>query len=96
MPPLYYNTGTGTDGVAQTTHGPYGSATRTAPYNPYTGTSARTASASTYYGTRSAGQAVQPVQRYVCGLEARVESLCSVGRFCHHQWESDGLHSAQD
>ena len=56
----YYHTGTGAYGVSQTAYGPYGSATRTASYNPYTGTSARTASVSTAYGKQSVGQAYNP------------------------------------
>ena len=56
----YYHTGTGAYGVSQTAYGPYGSATRTASYNPYTGTSARTASVSTAYGRQSVGQAYNP------------------------------------
>src|SRR4029453_18335179 len=38
----------------------YGSATRGAGYNPYTGTYARGASVSTPYGSRSAAQAYNP------------------------------------
>jgi hypothetical protein len=56
----YYHTGSGAYGVSQTAYGPYGSATRTASYNPYTGTSARTASVSTAYGRQSVGQAYNP------------------------------------
>jgi hypothetical protein len=56
----YYHTSTGAYGVAHTTYGAYGSATRTASYNPYTGTSTRTASTSTAYGKQSVGQAYNP------------------------------------
>jgi hypothetical protein len=56
----YYHTGTGAYGVSQTTYGAYGSATRTASYNPYTGTATRTASVSTAYGKQTVGQAYNP------------------------------------
>ena len=56
----YYHTSTGAYGVSQTAYGAYGSATRTASYNPYTGTSTRTASTSTAYGKQSVGQAYNP------------------------------------
>ena len=56
----YYHTASGAYGVSQTAYGAYGSATRTASYNPYTGTSARTASTSTAYGRQSVGQAYNP------------------------------------
>ena len=46
--------------MSQTTYGAYGSATRTASYNPYTGTSTRTASTTTAYGKQSVGQAYNP------------------------------------
>jgi len=47
-------------GVSQTAYGAYGSATRTASYDLYTGTSTRTASTSTAYGKQSVGQAYNP------------------------------------
>ncbi len=56
----YYHTSTGAYGVSQTAYGAYGSATRTASYNPYTGTSTRTASTSTAYGKQSVGEAYNP------------------------------------
>lgn len=56
----YYRTANGAYGVSQTAYGPYGSATRSASYNPYTGTSTRTASASTPYGKQTVGQAYNP------------------------------------
>ncbi|HTU50782.1 MAG TPA: hypothetical protein VMF56_09320 [Acidobacteriaceae bacterium] len=56
----YYRTSNGAYGVSQTAYGPYGSATRSASYNPYTGTSARSASVSTPYGKQSVGQAYNP------------------------------------
>ena len=56
----YYHTANGAYGVSQTTYGAYGSATRTASYNPYTGTSARTASTTTAYGKQTVGQAYNP------------------------------------
>jgi hypothetical protein len=56
----YYRTANGAYGVSQTAYGPYGSATRSASYNPYTGTSARSASVSTPYGKQSVGQAYNP------------------------------------
>jgi hypothetical protein len=56
----YYHTSTGAYGVSQTAYGDYGSATRTASYNPYTGTATRTASTSTAYGKQSVGQAYNP------------------------------------
>jgi hypothetical protein len=56
----YYHTSTGAYGVSQTAYGPYGSATRTASYNPYTGTSTRTASTTTAYGKQSVSQAYNP------------------------------------
>jgi hypothetical protein len=56
----YHNAATGAYGVSQTAYGAYGTATRTASYNPYTGTSARTASVSTAYGSAAAGQAYNP------------------------------------
>jgi hypothetical protein len=37
----HYHSATGAYGISQTAYGPYGSATRTASYNPYTGTYAR-------------------------------------------------------
>lgn len=45
---------------APTAYGPYGSATRSASYNFYTGTSTRTASTSTAYGKQSVGEAYNP------------------------------------
>ena len=56
----YNHTPTGAYGVSQTAYGQYGSATRTASYNPYTGTSTRTASASTTHGSAAVGQAYNP------------------------------------
>jgi hypothetical protein len=56
----YYHSSTGAYGVSQTTYGAYGSAARTASYNPYTGTSTRTASTTTAYGKQSVGQAYNP------------------------------------
>jgi hypothetical protein len=56
----YNHTTTGAYGVSQTAYGPYGSATRSASYNPYTGTSTHTASASTAYGSAAAGTAYNP------------------------------------
>jgi hypothetical protein len=56
----YYHTGTGAYGVSQTAYGTYGSATRSASYNPYTGTASRSASVSTPYGKQSVGQAYNP------------------------------------
>jgi len=56
----YYHTSTGAYGVSQTAYGPYGSATRTASYNPYTGTATRSASTSTAYGKQTVGQAYNP------------------------------------
>ncbi len=56
----YYHTSTGAYGVSQTAYGAYGSATRTASYNPYTGTATRTASTSTAYGKQTVGQAYNP------------------------------------
>jgi hypothetical protein len=56
-PHSYYG---GSYGASQTVYGAYGSATRAAAYNPYTGTAARGASVSTAYGTRSAAQAYNP------------------------------------
>ena len=56
----YYRTGTGAYGVSQTAYGAYGSATRSASYNPYTGTASRSASVSTAYGKQSVGQAYNP------------------------------------
>ncbi|PYK05663.1 MAG: hypothetical protein DME66_06550, partial [Verrucomicrobia bacterium] len=46
----HYNSATGAYGWSQTAYGPYGSATRGAAYNPYTGTAARGATVSTPYG----------------------------------------------
>jgi uncharacterized membrane protein YgcG len=56
----YYHTSTGAYGVSSTTYGAYGSTTHTASYNPYTGTSTRTASTTTAYGKQSVGQAYNP------------------------------------
>jgi hypothetical protein len=56
----YYHSTTGAYGVSQTAYGPYGSATRSASYNPYTGTSTHTASATTAYGSVHAGTAYNP------------------------------------
>jgi hypothetical protein len=53
----HYNSATGAYGWKQTA---YGSATRGAAYNPYTGTAARGATVSTPYGSRSAAQAYNP------------------------------------
>ncbi len=47
-------------GASSTAYGPYGSATRSAAYNPYTGTSAASRSVSTAYGTASQGAAYNP------------------------------------
>jgi uncharacterized membrane protein YgcG len=55
-----YHTGAGAYGVSQTAYGAYGSASRAASYNPYTGTASRTASVSTPYGKQSVGQAYNP------------------------------------
>jgi hypothetical protein len=51
---------TGAYGVSQTAYGPYGTATRSASYNPYTGTSTHTASASNAYGSAKVGTAYNP------------------------------------
>ena len=51
----------GAYGWAQTAYGPYGSATRTASYNPYTGTSTRTVSGSTSYGRKALGRPTTPI-----------------------------------
>ena len=56
----YYHSATGAYGVSQTAYGPYGSATRSASYNPYTGTSTHTGSVSTPYGSAAAGTAYNP------------------------------------
>ncbi len=57
----YYHTTTGAYGVSQTAYGAYGgSATRSASYNPYTGTYAHSASATTAYGHAAAGTAYNP------------------------------------
>jgi hypothetical protein len=56
----YYHTANGAYGVSQTVYGPNGSATRSASYNPYTGTSTRSGSVTTPYGKQSAGQAYNP------------------------------------
>ena len=50
----------GSYGRYQTAYGPYGSATRAASYNPYTGTYKQGASVATPYGRQSAGQAYNP------------------------------------
>ena len=50
----------GAYGWKQTAYGPYGSATRGAGYNPYTGTYVRGNSVLTPYGSRSAAQAYNP------------------------------------
>ena len=76
----YHNSATGAYGVSQTAYGPYGSATRTASYNPYTGTSARTASASTAYGSAAVGQAYNP---YTGGYAATKQ-----GSNAYSQWGS--------
>ena len=59
--PYYHNT-TGAYGVSQTAYGAYGSATRTASYNPYTGTSARTARSPRPMGTPPQGQRTTPTR----------------------------------
>ena len=56
----YYHSTTGAYGVSQTAYGPYGSATRSASYNPYTGTSTHTTSVSTPYGSAHAATAYNP------------------------------------
>lgn len=56
----YHYSSTGAYGVSQTAYGPYGTATRAAAYNPYTGTSARAASVSTAAGSAMVGQAYNP------------------------------------
>jgi hypothetical protein len=56
----YYHSSTGAYGVSQTAYGPYGSASRSASYNPYTGTSTHTASVSTPYGSAHAATAYNP------------------------------------
>ena len=65
MPYGYYGYGSfystnGSYGNYQTAYGPYGSATRAASYNPYTGTYKQGASVATPYGRQSAGQAYNP------------------------------------
>ena len=55
----FYNTN-GSYGRYQTAYGPYGSATRAASYNPYTGTYKQGASVATPYGRQSVGQAYNP------------------------------------
>jgi hypothetical protein len=68
-PPCHYSYGYGATyhyssggyyGASSTAYGPYGSATRSAAYNPYTGTSAAGRSVSTPYGTASQGAAYNP------------------------------------
>lgn len=56
----HFHSSTGAYGVSQTAYGPYGTATRAAAYNPYTGTSARAASVSTDGGSAMVGQAYNP------------------------------------
>src|SRR5437870_1825455 len=56
----HYNSATGAYGWSQTAYGTYGSATRGAAYDPYTGTAARGGTVSTPYGSRSAAQAYNP------------------------------------
>ena len=53
-------TSSGAVEASYTAYGPYGSATRSASDNPYTGTAARSASVSTPYGKASVGQAYNP------------------------------------
>ena len=65
MPYGYYGYGSfystnGSYGHYQTAYGPYGSATRAASYNPYTGTYKQGASVATPYGRQSVGQAYNP------------------------------------
>ena len=65
MPYGYYGYGSfystnGSYGRYQTAYGPYGSATRAASYNPYTGTYKQGASVATPYGRQSVGQAYNP------------------------------------
>ncbi len=55
----FYNTN-GSYGVYHTAYGPYGSATRAASYNPYTGTYKQGASVATPYGRQTVGQAYNP------------------------------------
>ena len=68
-PPCHYSYGYGATyhygyggyyGASSTVYGPYGSASRAAAYNPYTGTSAAGRSVSTPYGTVSQGAAYNP------------------------------------
>jgi hypothetical protein len=56
----YYHSSTGAYGVSQTAYGAYGSATRSASYNPYTGTSTHSASVSAPYGSAKAATAYNP------------------------------------
>jgi len=55
----FYNTN-GSYGVYHTAYGPYGSATRAASYNPYTGTYKQGTSVATPYGRQTVGQAYNP------------------------------------
>jgi hypothetical protein len=56
----YYNSYSGSYGVARGVYGPYGGATGWAGYNPYTGTYARGGSVYGPYGSASAGRAYNP------------------------------------
>jgi len=68
-PPCHYSYGCsatyhysygGYYGASSTAYGPYGSATHSAAYNPYTGTSAASRSVSTPYGSASQSAAYNP------------------------------------
>ena len=71
----YYHTTTGAYGVSQTAYGPYGSATRSASYNPYTGTYAHSGSA--IYSLRQRGRryCLQSIHGRLCRHEARLQWL---------------------
>ena len=66
---------------------PYGSATRTASYNPYTGTSTRTVSGSTYTAVEVRGRRNPYTGTYAA--TRRIKPQRAVGQFCNHDWESD-------
>jgi hypothetical protein len=67
-------------GASSTAYGPYGSATKSAAYNPYTGTSAASRSVSTPYGSASQSAAYNPYTGARAGSESVSTAYGSASR----------------
>ena len=67
-------------GASTTAYGPYGSATKSAAYNPYTGTSAASRSVNTAYGSASQSAAYNPYTGARAGSESVSTAYGSASR----------------